>query len=99
MEEKKKQSEGAVKPIDLEFYRAALKEAKAFTFPNYIPQVIDYLNDGTTSDQVKNVIRGIVNNWKILNAIRKIVGLAEVKPGELISAEEIAATVGLSKAS
>lgn len=86
-----------VRPIDLELYQRAWRETKAYTFPGYLKQVADLLDDGSTESRIQNVTRGIIRNWKILNAIRVIVGLKVVKINNGPSEAEVASLMKLDK--
>lgn len=86
-----------MRPIDVDLYQQSLKEVVPLTFPGYLTKVADYLNDGSTENRIQNVRRGLVKNWKVLNAIRVIVGLPEVTPAQMITKDEVAGLMKLDK--
>jgi hypothetical protein len=89
-----------VRPIHREIYDKGLSEAKRLTFNGYVPLVIERLKSQdivAEANEVYSVIRGNRVSWNFLNAIRFVVGLAEIKDLNLIKVEEIVEDLKLQK--
>lgn len=85
-----------VKPIHREIYEAALDELKSMTYPGYVKEAKILFPD-LSENQVKNLIRGQKRSWKLLNAIRIVVGLDAVIPANRVTNEQVIKDLQLNK--
>ena len=91
-----------VKPIHLDLYLEKLNEAKKYSYPGYIDEVVTLLkarNEEVTRGQVENVTKAVKKSWPILNAILATVGLPEVTDMQTPGEKEISKSLKLQKAS